>query len=348
MNPSLTLARRAAASVLAVALVAALAACDQTSGAAGGSGGSGASDAEAGAAAGDAGWSFTDDTGTTVELPQTPTRIAGLTDAISSLWSYGIQPVAVFGFTAMADDSSFDGKDLEKVTEVGRNYGEINLEALAAADPDLIVTHVYPENGGELTGDELLYGFADQAQLDAVRQIAPVVAIEMAGTADEVVTRTNELAASLGVDFSSEELTRAKQDYEDAAARLSSAAQKGLTVMAAAAYPDEGLYIAKAPDDPSLAYYAKLGVDFPDPGGEEYYWQTVSWEQIGNYGTDVILNSTRAMSIEEVLQQPTFAALPAAQASQVFDWNSQNMDYVAQARNMNDLAGWLEQSEKVT
>ena len=42
------------------------------------------------------------------------------------------------------------------------------------------------------------------------------------------------------------------------------------------------------------------------------------------------------------------AALPAARAHQVFPWNFQTQDYVSQARNLNDLASWLEKSTKVT
>lgn len=165
-------------------------------------------------------------------LDEPPTRVAGLTDAVSSSWSYGIEPVATFGYTALEDDSSFDDKDVSGVAQVGQAYGEIDLEALLAAEPDLVVTHVYPPEGDScaLTPDMLLYGFADEAQLAAVREIAQVVAIEMAGTADDVVARTLELVESLGVDLDTPELT----------------------VMAEAAYPGEGLYIAKAPDDPSL------------------------------------------------------------------------------------------------
>jgi iron complex transport system substrate-binding protein len=294
-------------------------------------------------------WEFTDDTGLTVRRPKRPTRIAGLTDAISSLWAYGIRPVAAFGYTAMKDDSSFQGRDLSAVKEVGRTYGEIDVESLAATRPDLIVTHVYPGSSGtRLTGKEVLYGFADQTQVDSVRRIAPIVAIEMAGTADRVVARVNDLAAALGADFGSPKLKKAKAAYDKAARRLTTASKKGLTVMAEAAYPDKGLYLAKAPDDPSLSYYAKLGVSFPDPGGSAYYWQAATWEQLDRHRTDVVLNSTRAMAVPELSKQPTFAALPAARAGQVFPWNFQNMDYVAQARDMDDLAGWLERSRKVT
>src|SRR5262245_15764012 len=108
--------RRLLASALVLALLGVLAACGGAP-----SGGTAAQDAE---------WSFTDDTGTTVRLPERPTKIAGLTDATVSLWNYGIKPVAVFGFTSMKADSSFDGKDLSGVAEVGRTYGEIDLEAL--------------------------------------------------------------------------------------------------------------------------------------------------------------------------------------------------------------------------
>lgn len=70
--------------------------------------------------------------------------------------------------------------------------------------------------------------------------------------------------------------------------------------------------------------------------------------EVSQYKTDVVLNSTRAMGVAELRRQPTFAELPAARAGQIFPWNSQNMDYVAQAHNMDALAGWLEQSGKVT
>src|SRR5690606_11543522 len=59
-------------------------------------------------------WSFTDDVGNTIELDRRPTRIAGPNDAIASLWNYGIQPVASFGYTALADDVNFEGKDTSK------------------------------------------------------------------------------------------------------------------------------------------------------------------------------------------------------------------------------------------
>ncbi len=68
-------------------------------------------------------------------LDEAPDRVAGLNDVVSSLWNYGVAPVATFGQTSAADDVAFEGKDLSDVALVGTSYGEIDLEALAAADP---------------------------------------------------------------------------------------------------------------------------------------------------------------------------------------------------------------------
>ncbi|NIH78629.1 ABC transporter substrate-binding protein [Amycolatopsis viridis] len=314
---------------LAVAATGLLAAC--------GSGGSNP-------AAGSSAWSFTDDLGTKVDLGARPARIAGLTDAVASLWNYGITPAAAFGYTAMADDVNFRGRDLSQVKEVGRTYGEIDIEALAAAKPDLILTHAYPvDSAGTIDRNAPLYGFKDVTQQRAVAEIAPIVALKMAGSATGVVDRTVELARALGT----EPAAAARQDYENARARLKNAAAKGLTVMAIAAYPGDGVYIAKAADDPALRSYTELGLTYPDPGGSKYYWEHVSWENIGRYPTDVVLYSLRAMDRNALMQQVTFARMPAAAAGQVFPWEFSSMDYTAQARTINNLAANLEGARKV-
>lgn len=320
--------------------------------AAGGAGlvlaGCGSSSGEAGGSGGGKGWTFTDDAGNKVSLPERPTRIAGFLDVVAALWNYGIEPVAAFGYKAVADAVALEGKDTSKVTEVGRTYGQINVEALAASSPDLIVTKIYPEKGDKLTGNEVPFGFTDHTQVKTVSKVAPIVCVLMTGTAEDVMHRTNRLAKALGVDFASPRMKQAEQDYQAAGERLQQAAGKGLTVMAEAAYASKGVYIAKPADDPALAYYAELGVDFVEPGGDEYYWHVATWEEIGRYRSDVILNSTRAMGADELGKQPTFASLPAYQAGQVYPWHFQAMDYVGQGENMNQFAGFLEKSKNVT
>ncbi|MBN1094273.1 ABC transporter substrate-binding protein [Blastococcus sp. TML/M2B] len=297
-----------------------------------------------------AGWSFTDDLGNTVELDEAPERVAGLNDVVSSLWNYGIAPVATFGQTSTADDVAFEGRDLSDVEILGESYGDIDLEQLAAAAPDVIVTTVYPtDSEGTLDESQPLYGFESVEQQEQVAEIAPIIAIAWRGSAADVIERTAELAEALGADMGSDEVTAARADFEAASAALTEAAAGGLTVLPVAAYADEGFYMAKAPDEPSLRMYGELGVQFVDPGGEDYYWQTAGWETVTQYPSDLILYSLRgALPPEQMAEQPTYNLLPAAQAGQVHPWKYIGMDYAAQAAYMDELAGWLAGAQDVT
>ncbi|WP_209305398.1 ABC transporter substrate-binding protein [Blastococcus sp. CT_GayMR20] len=296
------------------------------------------------------GWEFTDDLGTTVSLDEVPTRVAGLNDVLSSLWNYGIAPVASWGQTSIEDDVAFEGKDLSGVAVVGTSYGQIDLEALAAADPDLIVTSVYPtDSEGTLDPAAPLYGFESIEQQEQVAEIAPIVGIAWRGSADEVIERTVELAASLGVDVDGGEVAQMREEYEAASAELTEAAGSGVSVLPVFATEADGWWMAKAPDDPSLHLYQDLGVNFVDPGGDGYFWNSVGWEEVPNHPSDVILYSLRfSMSPEEIAAQPTAALLPAVESGQLHPWKYLGMDYVAQAEYMTELAGWLAEAQKVT
>ncbi|MGY1986339.1 ABC transporter substrate-binding protein [Blastococcus sp. SYSU DS0669] len=300
--------------------------------------------------AAEGGWQFTDDRGTTVELDATPERVAGLNDVVSSLWNYGVKPVATFGQTSTADDVAFEGKDLSDVEIVGESYGQIDLEQLAAAEPDVIVTSVYPtDSEGTIDETQPLYGFESLEQQEQVARIAPIIAIAWTGSAADVIDRTAELAEALGADMEGTEVTQAREEFEAASDALTEAAAGGITVLPVAAYAAEGFYMAKAPDDPSLRMYADLGVQFVDPGGEGYFWETAGWEDVGRYPSDVLLYSLRgAMTPEEMATQPTYTLLPAAQAGQVHPWKYIGMDHAAQAEYMEELASWLAEAEDVT
>ena len=104
-------------------------------------------------------WSFTDDLGKTVALDHRPSTFAGLSDVIYSMMNYGLKPVASFGYSDLATDSRFDDLDTTGIVELGKSYGEIDVEALAKAAPDVIVTNQYPtDEKGTLPDDGLLYG----------------------------------------------------------------------------------------------------------------------------------------------------------------------------------------------
>ena len=140
-----------------------------------------------------------------------------------------------------------------------------------------------------------------------------------------------------------------REEFEDASAALTEAAGSGVSVLPVYATEADGWWMAKAPDDPSLHLYEDLGVTFVDPGGDDYFWNSVGWEDVTNHPSDVLLYSLRfSMSPEEIAAQPTAALLPAVQAGQLYPWKYLGMDYVAQAEYMQELAGYLSGAQKLT
>jgi iron complex transport system substrate-binding protein len=257
--------RRLTGGILALGLAAGVSACG--------------TDAATDTAAAESGWEFTDDLGTTIALDEVPTRVAGLNDVLSSLWNYGIEPVASWGQTSIEDDVAFEGKDLSGVEIVGTSYGQIDLEALAA-DPDVIVASVYPtDSEATLDPDAPFYGFESIEQQEQVAQIAPIIGIAWRGSAAEVIERTVELAGSLGMDVDGREVAQPPEQYDAAAAELTEAAARGVSVLPVFATAADGWWMAKAADDPSLHLYQDLGVTFVDPGGQDYFWNSVGWER---------------------------------------------------------------------
>lgn len=302
-------------------------------------------DAPSGSASPSAGpWSWTDDLDQTVELDQTPVRIAAYGDAAAALWHFGITPVAIFTWMDPAKDDMFDDLDLSQTQVVGKNYGEISLEQLAAAAPDLIVATSYTGD----TPDEM-YGFKDKSQLAKVKEIAPVIAVAQVGSMIDVIRTNEKLAASLGVDTGDDSAVgQDRAAFEKASAELTEAAKSGLSAVPIYADAD-GLYVAKAPDDPALKYYQDIGVNFLPIGGKDYYWEILSWENADRYEPDMFLNATRnSYSTVQLGDQPTFERTSAYQAGQIHDWASSSMDYPSQIAYMEDLAGWLRTDEDIT
>ncbi|MGQ7296818.1 ABC transporter substrate-binding protein [Quadrisphaera sp. KR29] len=293
-------------------------------------------------------WSFTDDRGETVTLDAVPQRIAGYADQVSALWGFGIAPVGVWHRYQLDADANFTDRDTSEVTVVGSTYGEVDLEALAGLAPDLLVVPGYPaDSSGQLTGS--LFSFTDQAQQDAAAKIAPIVAIAQKGTSEQIIARNAELAQSLGADPTSAENTEAEAAWRAACDRVRAAAAKGLVVGALYATPSDGMYWAKAADDPGLAFYESLGVQFLPLSTQDYYWEQASWENAGQYTPDVVLYSPiDALDADGLKAQPTFAPTPAAQASQLYPWYFGSMDHVQQTRVLNALADNLEAAQKVT
>jgi iron complex transport system substrate-binding protein len=294
-------------------------------------------------------WTYTDDVGNTVTLDHVPSKISGFTDQVLSLMSYGVKPVATFGRTDVKTDTRFANYDMDGVAIVGNTYGEIDLEALASAQPDLIVTAAYPsDREGTIDTTQPYYGFKDLEQQKKLEAIAPIVTIKVGGAGLDVIKANTRLALALGADQA--KVDEAQKAYEAAAANLTKVAgEKGLKV--AAMYADaDGVYLVKTADEPETQLYASLGVDYLslNPGGN-YYWDIYSWENAAKVkDVDLILLSNEGYQVADLRKQATFADSPALKAGQVFERRVSPLDYSSQARNLDTLAGQLSSAQKVT
>ena len=142
-----------------------------------------------------------------IEVPRAPQRIVALQDqnAMLPLLELGITPVGSVGrldaagqqFFARVDD--FDTSDVEWI---GQCCGEVNLEAVAALSPDLIVTDM--RGGAEQLAElrELApvarVDVGDQPVTDALAQWAELFPGESASLEPSYVAAVDELSGQLG------------------------------------------------------------------------------------------------------------------------------------------------------
>lgn len=268
-------------------------------------------------------WTFTDDKGVTVTLPQMPQRIVADVNAAAPLWDFGIRPVAVFGWNATetGDFGPAGGNvDPTAVEIVGNVTEPIQPEAVAAAAPDLIITITWTPDDPEE------YWSIDVPLLPQVQPIAPLIAISATGMADANTERFAELAGALGANLESPELAEAKAGYEAALAGFpAQAAEKSdLEVLFVFVGQDEKIYIANAPDWADLTLYESLGLNIVKPDADkDAFWEELSMEEALKYPADVIMSSTRpnTLTVEQLMAHPVFGLHPAAKAGQMGLWN---------------------------
>jgi iron complex transport system substrate-binding protein len=292
-------------------------------------------------------WSYRDATGSTVRLDHRPERIVALDDLAVSLLHYRVRPVGVFGQESMAADPRFADVDTSGITQLGSTAGTIDLDRLAALHPDLVVTSVYPtDTEGTIEEGRPASGFASLAQQRAVAAIAPVVQVAWTGTGVDAVDRVTTLAESLGAE---QRVVDAAQDRFDAARERLRAVADRSDVRVVSLYADaDGVYVTRPSDEPTLQLLEDTGVDVVTPGPAGYYWGVYSWPKAGNVAGDVVLLSQRGWQVAEIEERPTLADSPAFEAGQVRDWPAPALDLVSQATAMTDLAGWLEDSRRVS
>lgn len=274
-----------------------------------------ARDATPGAATPGGGWSFTDDRGVTVSLPQRPERIVAQTTSAAALWDYGVRPVAIYGPSRLADgtpDFQAGNIDLDAVESVG-DYPEMDLEKLVALDPDLYVDLTLYDGGFWYLGE-------NQVQIEA---IVPTLGITMEGVSIlQSIERFEELAAALDADLTAPDVVEAKSAFAAAESDLKAAiAEKpGLTVLVVSPTTDN-IYVASPDWMTDLHYFRDLGLDVVTHGADDFF-ELLSWEQANTYPADLILVDARSaqLSPEQLADIPTWSALPAVQAGQIGPW----------------------------
>jgi len=294
-------------------------------------------------------WTFTDDRGVTVTLPQRPRRIVAQVSAAAALWDYGIRPIAVFGPQRLAggsQDPQSGNVDLTAVESVGQEYGELDLEKLIALDPDLLISTWY----GPYHGVDAPLWYVPEDAVAMVEEIVPSLGILVEDVSiAHAIDRFAELAGLLGADLDAPEIVAERDQYDHAIAELKGAiAEKpGLTALVVSGTPDN-LFVAHPAAVADLIFFRELGLEIVEPASDpEEYWETLSWEQANTYPADLILIDVRwgALTSDQLEDIATWAELPAVKVGQVSEWVLEpTLNYKGYAAVLEKLADLIRET----
>ena len=254
---------------------------------------------------------FVDDRGVSVSFPDEP-RIVAWQTIVPALVELGIEPVGVIAFNDLATNPGFidAGVDVEDLVAVSTSYGEVDIEVLAALDPDVILTY-------DLDGD-LLQGFTDAGTQDLAEQVAPFIALDSGAPVETGIERMEELAGLMGADLSSAEHAEDVAAFDRAVEDLDAvvAERDGLQVAFGGPAPS-GLFVAPIDSYPELQFYRDLGLAVTD-GPQD---AVVSWELVDGLDADVFMidDRTTPEELAEADQIPTWGSIPAVAAGQAGD-----------------------------
>ncbi|MFI8227399.1 ABC transporter substrate-binding protein [Streptomyces sp. NPDC085900] len=330
----------------ALGLGAALAACGDDD-AKSGSSGSGET-----AAAKSGPWSFKDDRGQTAKADKVPSNIVAFVGVAAALYDYGIQAKGVFGPTKTKDgkaDVQAGDMDVSKVTVLGNEWGQFNIEKYAALAPDALISTMFDDAG-------TLWYVPEESKKKILAVGAPSVGISVYDRQlTEPLQRMLQLAKSLGADTASSKVKAAKKAFEDAAARLRAAtkANPDIKVMAGSASQDL-FYVSGSNLSIDLEYFKALGVNLVEPpekakakGGGWY--ESLSWENVDKYAADIIMMDNRTSAIQPAdITEATWKKLPAVKAGQVIARNPEPiLSYDKCTPLLTSLAEAIEKAKKV-
>ncbi|MCX4974296.1 ABC transporter substrate-binding protein [Streptomyces sp. NBC_00620] len=296
-------------------------------------------------------WTFKDDRGTTVKLDKIPANIVAFTGVAAALFDYGIEVKGVFGPTTTADgkaDVQAGDMDVSKLTVLGNEWGQFNIEKYAALTPDVLISTLFDDAG--------TLWYVPEESKDKILKLAPSVGISVYDRQMPVsLERMYALAESLGADVKAAKVVEAKKKFETAAERLRAAAKARpeIKVLAGSASQDI-FYVSGSNLSIDLEYFKALGVNIVEPSASALkasggWFENLSWENVDKYPADIIIMDDRSATIQPAdITEATWKKLPAVKAGQVIARSPEPIvSYAKCTPLLDNLAEAIENAKKV-
>lgn len=246
-----------------------------------------------------------------------PTTVVAQNAIAAALWDAGYKVDGIYGELGDDPASTYQrgNVDLAELTTIGKTWGEFDVDAYAAMEPDLLVDFSF---GGELW-------YVPSKLEKQIKDRAPILGLNgQPKDIDEAIELFVDLAAKLGADTTcNEELLDAKADYEEALAAIT-ANEKDLKVLVASG-SDTSFWVVNPAALPETGSLEAAGVDLITAEGakEGEVFTELSWEQAADFAdADVILMDVRNTDAVRKKMETidTWANLPAVEAGQVYGW----------------------------
>ncbi|MET8408052.1 ABC transporter substrate-binding protein [Streptomyces sp. NPDC005195] len=296
-------------------------------------------------------WTFKDDRGTTVKLDRIPATIVAFTGVAAALHDYGIEVKGVFGPTTTKDgkaDVQAGDMDVTKLTVLGNEWGQFNIEKYATLAPDVLISTMFDAAG--------TLWYVPEESKDKILKLAPSVGISVFDRQlPQSLERMYALAESLGADVKSARIAEAKKKFETAAERLRKAAKARpeIKVLAGSASQDI-FYVSGSNLSIDLEYFKALGVNIVEPSAKALkasggWFENLSWENVDKYPADIIIIDDRSSTIQPAdITEATWKKLPAVKAGQVIARSPEPIiSYDKCTPLLDNLAEAIEKAKKV-
>ncbi|MFE2316370.1 ABC transporter substrate-binding protein [Streptomyces sp. NPDC059441] len=289
--------------------------------------------------------------GTTVKLDKIPANIVAFTGVAAALHDYGIEVKGVFGPTTTKDgkaDVQAGDMDVSKLTVLGNEWGQFNIEKYAALAPDVLISTMF-DSAGTLW-------YVPEESKAKILKLAPSVGVSVYDRQMPVsLQRMLALAVSLGADEKSAQIAEAKKKFETAAERLRTAAKARpeIKVLAGSASQDI-FYVSGSNLSIDLEYFKALGVNIVEPSAKALkasggWFENLSWENVDKYPADIIVMDDRSATIQPAdITEATWKKLPAVKAGQVIARSPEPIvSYAKCTPLLDNLAEAIEKAKKV-